>query len=117
MRGGPYGATLYVRAQFDESIPVVLTPVDMGTYFEASWTGVTSATQLTFSVAGTSSDPADLEYLDVFFAEYRFTVADGGLWPLRQRQSLIGGGSWPLRQRQHGAHSGSWPLRQRQTGV
>lgn len=38
-----------------------------------------------------------------------------GLWPLRQRQSLIGPGSWPLRQRQNGAHSGSWALRQRQT--
>lgn len=41
----------------------------------------------------------------------------GGMWPLRQRQSLIGAGAWPLRQRQNGAHSGSWALRQTQTGI
>lgn len=42
----------------------------------------------------------------------------GGLWGLRQRQSLAGNaGGWPLRQRQNGGATGSWPLRQRQTGT
>ncbi len=50
------------------------------------------------------------------YPRYRFVFPGGGLWPLRQRQSLVSG-SWPLRQRQNGAHSGSWPLRQRQRGV
>ena len=43
--------------------------------------------------------------------------APAGVWPLRQRQSLIGAGSWPVRQRQSGGHPGSWPLRQRQDGT
>lgn len=43
--------------------------------------------------------------------------APGGLWRLRQHQTLAGADGWPLRQRQNGGHSGSWPLRQHQSGV
>ena len=56
-------------------------------------------------------------------ARFRYTPpryrihTTGGVWRLRQRQSLTGTDSWPLRQRQNGGHSGSWPLRQRQRGV
>lgn len=48
---------------------------------------------------------------------YRFLYPTGGMWRLRQRQSLTGTDSWPLRQRQNGGATGSWPLRQRQRGV
>lgn len=46
-----------------------------------------------------------------------FATPRGGMWRLRQRQSLTGTDSWPLRQRQNGGATGSWPLRQRQRGV
>lgn len=55
--------------------------------------------------------------LHVWDVDVDGAAAIRGLYPLRQRQSLIGAGSWPLRQRQNGAHSGSWPLRQRQIGA
>lgn len=53
----------------------------------------------------------------VYHIEVDYHARASGMWPLRQRQSLIGPGSWPLRQRQTGGHSGSWSLRQRQTGA
>lgn len=59
-------------------------------------------------------------YTKVRPRQYRWLYATprgGGVWRLRQRQSLTGTDSWPLRQRQNGGATGSWPLRQRQRGV
>lgn len=88
------------------------------------WEGVMSAKAdfpaLSLRFLSQAPPLSDAPYLDIFTIVYEYTPprpAQGGVWPLRQRQCLLGPGSWPLRQRQHGAHTGSWPLRQRQTGT
>lgn len=57
--------------------------------------------------------------MDLFHvtAEWEAAPTGGGLYRLRQRQTLPAADSWPLRQRHNGSHTGSWPLRQRQTGI
>lgn len=79
------------------------------------------------------SDPEDPEYGDAFntvevvrmrfftqvqWPAYRYAKSNGGMWNVRQRQSLAGNaGGYPTRQRQNGGATGSWPHRQRQTGL
>ena len=117
-RRGGEGA-IWVNISFDGYSPVVVTDVvDHGTHLVATWSGRTTASRVGFSVSG-GSTTADLARIELYAATFTYTPADdgAGLWPLRQRQSLIGGGSWPVRQRQNGGNTGSWPLRQRQRGV
>lgn len=79
-------------------------------YEMSSWVGA----RLNIDVNETSEDQRGTWM--VYHVEIPEFATAGGLWPLRQRQSLVTA-SWPLRQRQNAGHSGSWPLRQRQTGV
>ena len=83
--------------------------------WQVDWYGANPFGSSTLRLLTNSSDPRRLHVWSILIGDD--AAQSQGLWPLRQRQSLVGGGSWPLRQRQNGAHSGSWPLRQRQAGV